>query len=89
MRKERLSNSAGVSCSLLADCDGDSVRDIDEVAANCVIKADCDDDRVEDRNEAAGCVLDRDCDRDSVVDEADIDDDGDGLIELATAGAVG
>ncbi len=63
--KEQKSNSDGVSCSLLEDCDGDSVRDIDEVAANCVIETDCD--------------------GDNVMDLADIDDDGDGLIEVARA----
>jgi len=33
----------------------------------------------------AGCVLVGDCDNDSVMDGEDIDDDGDGLIEIATA----
>ncbi len=62
--REQLS-VGGRSCSLLADCDGDSVRDINEVAANCVIEADCD--------------------SDTFMDGTDIDDDGDGLIEIATA----
>ncbi len=83
--REQQNNLDGVSCSLLADCDGDTVRDIDEVAASCVIRADCDSDGVRDGDEAAGCVLDSDCDGDSVLDGADVDDDGDGLIEIATA----
>ncbi len=83
--REQLSSVGGVSCSLLVDCDGDSVRDMDEVAANCVINTDCDDDGVEDGAEAAGCVLEKNCDSDTLMDEADIDDDGDGLIEIARA----
>ena len=63
--REQQTNSDDMSCSLLEDCDGDSVEDIDEVAVNCVIETDCD--------------------RDSVMDGADIDDDGDGLIEIGTA----
>ena len=124
--REQQNNLDGVSCSLLADCDGDTVRDIDEVAANCVIKTDCDNDRVDDNSdqcsagetgwtsngstdndgdgcrdadedtdddndevrdgdEAAGCALDRNCDGDGYDDNIDIDDDGDGLIEIARA----
>ena len=83
---EQLMNSNNVRCSLLVDCDGDSVRDRDEVAAACVIKADCDDDNVRDGNEAAAeCVQDTDCDNDNSPDGTDIDDDGDGLIEIANA----
>ncbi len=83
---EQLMNSNNVRCSLLVDCDRDSVRDIDEVAAACVIKADCDDDNVRDGNEAAAeCVQDTDCDNDNSPDGTDIDDDGDGLIEIANA----
>ena len=75
-----------VSCSLLVDCDGDNVTDMDEVAAACVIKPDCDDDNVRDGDEAAAeCVEDTDCDNDGTMDGTDIDDDGDGLIEIATA----
>ena len=74
----------GKSCSLLADCDGDSIRDIDEAAADCVIKPDCDGDTVGDEDEAAGCIEKTDCDNDGTRDDADIDDDGDGLIEIAT-----
>ncbi len=75
-----------VSCSLLVDCDGDNVTDMDEVAAACVIKADCDDDNVRDGDEAAAeCVEDTDCDDDNSLDGTDIDDDGDGLIEVASA----
>ncbi len=101
---EQQNNSDNVRCSLLADCDGDTIRDIDEVAASCVIKADCDDDGRRDGDEEAGCVQNTDCDNDGVgdgveakgcakledcdmdgeADGTDIDDDGDGLIELAT-----
>ncbi len=103
--KEQQNGLGGVSCSLLADCDGDSVTDMDEVAAACVIKADCDDDGARDGDEEAGCVQNTDCDNDGVgdgieargcakladcdgdssEDGTDIDDDGDGLIEIATA----
>ncbi len=102
--REQQSNSANVRCSLLVDCDGDSVRDIDEVAAACVIKADCDDDGARDGDEEVGCVQNTDCDNDGVgdgieargcaklancdgdssEDGTDIDDDGDGLIEIRT-----
>ena len=112
--REQQISLGGESCSLLADCDGDTVRDIDEVAANCVIRADCDNDGIRDDDEAAGCVLDSDCDDDGIGDNEgdacpagetswvsgvstdndgdgcrdageDIDDDGDGLIEIARA----
>ncbi len=102
--REQLS-VGGVSCQLLADCDGDTVTDKDEVAVNCVIEADCDYDGVRDGDEEAGCVENTDCDTDGVGDAAeargcakledcdmdgemdgtDIDDDGDGLIEIAMA----
>ncbi len=82
---EQQTNSNDVSCSLLVDCDGDTIRDIDEVAANCVIEADCDNDGAGDEDELAGCILNRDCDGDNVMDGADVDVDGDGLIEVATA----
>ena len=82
--KERQMNSDNVRCSLLADCDGDTIRDIDEVAADCVTKADCDNDGAEDGDEIAGCVQDSDCDGDGEMDGADIDADGDGLIEIGT-----
>ena len=84
--REQQSGLGGVSCSLLADCDGDNVTDMDEVAAACVIKADCDNDGVGDGAEAAAeCVQDTDCDNDGTMDGTDIDDDGDGLIEIASA----
>ena len=103
--REQQNGLGGRSCSLLADCDGDTIRDIDEVAVNCVIDADCDNDGRRDGDEEAGCVQNTDCDGDGVgdgveargcaklvncdsdtsADGMDIDDDGDGLIELATA----
>ena len=81
---EQQTNSNDVRCSLLVDCDGDTIRDIDEVRADCVIEADCDHDRVGDEDELAGCVLDSDCDNDGAMDGADVDVDGDGLIEIGT-----
>ena len=89
--KEMQANAtSGISCSLLPDCDGDTIRDIDEVAANCVIRTDCDGDGIGD-NEGDACpngVADsasNDGDGDGCRDDIeDIDDDGDGLIEIAT-----
>ena len=46
--KEAQSNLNGVSCSLLEDCDRDTIRDIDEIATKCVPRADCDEDKVMD-----------------------------------------
>ncbi len=82
--REQLSGLGGKSCSLLVDCDGDTVRDMDEVAAGCVTKVDCDNDGAGDGDEIAGCILNPDCDGDGSMDGADIDDDGDGLIEIGT-----
>ncbi len=92
--KEDQSNSDGVSCRLLADCDNDTIRDIDEVAVNCVTRADCDNDDVGDA-EGDACPVGEsgwqsneqtDNDGDGCQDASeDIDDDGDGLIEIATA----
>ncbi len=83
----------GVSCRLLADCDGDTVRDIDEAAVSCVIELDCDSDGIGD--EGDGCPAGEiswtsdpsiDNDEDGCRDDIeDIDDDGDGLIEIGTA----
>ncbi len=79
-------DEVAAACVIKADCDDDHVRDGDEVAAACVMKADCDDDHVRDGDEAAAeCVQDNDCDNDNSMDGTDIDDDGDGLIEIATA----
>ena len=95
--REAQSNSAGMSCHLLADCDGDTIRDIDEAAVNCVIRADCDNDGLGD-NEGDACPAgetswtsngDTDKDGDGCQDTSeDIDDDGDGLIEIGTAAAL-
>ena len=74
------------------DDDNDGLDDTDEReqqisldGVSCSLLADCDNDRVGDRDEAAGCILASDCDEDGVMDGEDIDDDGDGLIELARA----
>ena len=77
-------NEEAAICVIRADCDRDGVRDVDEVAAECVTNDDCDNDQVRDNAEAAGCVENPDCDGDTLIDGADIDDDGDGLIEIAT-----
>ncbi len=90
--KEVQSNSDGVSCSLLEDCDGDTISDIDEVAAECVIEADCDSDTIGDEGDACPAGVEdwspsasNDGDGDGCRDaDEDIDDDGDGLIEIAT-----
>ena len=90
--KEDQPNSDGVSCSLLVDCDGDTINDIDEVATKCVIiAADCDSDGI--RDEVDACPVGvmnwtssgaNDGDGDGCRNDEDIDDDGDGLIEIAT-----
>ncbi len=69
--REQQNNTGGVSCSLLEDCDNDTIKDIDEAAANCVIEVDCDGDTIRDGDEASGCVLDRDCDDDGIDDSLD------------------
>ncbi len=70
--KEQLTNSSGVSCRLLADCDNDGVGDSsDQCSAG-----------------STGWTSngDTDDDGDGCRDEGeDIDDDGDGLIEITTA----
>ena len=60
--------------------DGGDACDEDDDACD----EDDDNDGEEDRNEAAGCALAADCDNDGAGDGADIDDDGDGLIEITT-----
>ncbi len=88
---EQQRNSAGKSCSLLADCDGDGVQDGDE-AVGCVLKPDCDSDGVGDDADSCsagemGWVSNSmtDNDGDGCRDAGeDIDDDGDRLIELGT-----
>ncbi len=85
---EQQTNLNNVRCSLLADCDDDDVRDGDE-AAGCVLKTDCDNDGTNDNLDQcpAGVTsgASTDTDGDGCRDESeDIDDDGDGLIEIAT-----
>ena len=85
---EQQTNLNNVRCSLLADCDDDDVRDGDE-AAGCVLKVDCDNDGTDDNLDQcpAGVTsgASTDTDGDGCRDESeDIDDDGDGLIEIAT-----
>ncbi len=60
------------------DHDGDGCQDASE-------DEDDDNDGTEDRDEIAECVLEVDCDNDGTMDGVDVDDDGDGLIEIGTA----
>ena len=83
--KEQLTNSGGMSCRLLADCDNDGVGDsLDDCSAGETgwmsnPSTDSDMDGCRDATE------DTDDDNDNVMDGADIDADGDGLIEIGTA----
>ncbi len=72
-----LSHATGWTSNSSTDNDGDGCQDASE-------DTDDDNDNVRDEAEAAGCVLDPDCDGDEVMDGADIDVDGDGLIEIGT-----
>ena len=73
------------------DDDDDNDRVLDSMdtgtvgGRECRLHEDCDNDGVRDGDEAAGCALDTDCDSDTFMDGTDIDDDGNGLIEVATA----
>ena len=75
-------------CELNSDCDNDGLDDGDEVAG-CVLLADCDSDTIGDEGDAcpAGVADSASNDKDSDGcrdDIEDIDDDGDGLIEIGT-----
>ena len=76
------------------DNDDDNDRVLDSMdtgtvgGRECRLHEDCDNDGVRDGDEAAGCALDTDCDSDTFMDGTDIDDDGNGLIEIATADAL-
>jgi len=92
--REQLINSVDGSCSLLPDCDNDNITDRDEAADHCVlIKTDCDMDLIGDLSDSCpagetGWTSNgsSDYDGDGCRDAGeDIDDDGDGLIEIATA----
>ena len=79
-------------CVVKSDCDDDDLLDTDErerlINSNdvsCTLLPDCDMDGIRDIYEEAECVIDPDCDGDRTLDGIDIDRDGDGLIELATA----
>ena len=79
-------------CVVKSDCDDDDLLDTDErerlINSNdvsCTLLPDCDKDGIDDKYEEAECVIDPDCDGDNTLDGMDIDRDGDGLIELATA----
>ena len=81
-------DEAAARCILDPDCDDDGVADGDEAAARCILDPDCDDDGVADEED--NCVLVRNNDQlntdgDNEGDACDVDDDGDGLIELWTA----
>ena len=77
-------DEVAAECVQDIDCDDDGARDGDE-EAGCVQNTDCDNDGVGDGIEARGCAKLEDCDNDNSMDGADIDDDGDGLIEIRTA----
>ncbi len=83
--KEQLTNSGGMSCRLLADCDNDEVGDsLDDCSAGETgwmsnPSTDSDMDGCRDAGE------DTDDDNDGSMDGADVDRDGDGLIEIETA----
>ncbi len=82
----------GIECRLLPDCDGDLVLDrddlfpLDESESN-----DTDGDMVGDNRDGASyvdgisCAERVDCDDDGAPDSLDIDDDGDGLIEIGSS----
>ena len=85
-------DEVAAKCVQDTDCDDDGLGDNDakERQANsngesCSLSEDCDGDSVTDIDEAAvNCVIDDDCDDDNAVDGTDVDDDGDGLIEIRT-----
>ncbi len=78
-------------CELNSDCDNDGLDDGDEVAG-CVQEPDCDRDTIGDEEDACPVGVmswtssaSNDKDSDGCRDDIeDIDDDGDGLIEIAT-----
>ena len=89
-------NRTLIACRVLADCDGDGLNDIDDTGVNmfdhsCRLFSDCDGDGLNDNVErgvnsfAYSCHELLDCDLDGRDDNVDVDEDGDGLIELRTA----
>ncbi len=76
-------NDMDDNCPLVANPDQTNTDRAGDGGDAC--DEDDDNDGVRDEVEAAGCALKTDCDNDGAGDEADIDDDGDGLIEVATA----
>ena len=69
-----------LGCALLADCDNDMVLDGDE-ESGCVLLADCDGDETNDGEDAfpLNASESGDADGDGVGDNADTDDDNDGM----------
>ena len=70
-----------------ADDDNDGVSDEDEAAAVCIFKPDCDGDDVRDNADHCDLIPDANnlnADNDDFGDACDVDDDGDGLIEIST-----
>ena len=70
-----------------SDGDNDDVPDEKEAAARCILDPDCDDDGTNDAADAfpLDATESADFDGDTIGDNADIDEDGDGLIEIRTA----
>ena len=81
----------GDACDDDDDNDGLNDNDPREQQKNsddmsCSLLEDCDNDTIRDIDEVvANCVIRADCDEDGEMDVTDIDDDGDGLIEIGTA----
>ena len=69
------------------DDDDDNVPDEEEATTRCILNSDCDNDGTEDGDDAfpLDATESADFDGDLIGDNADLDEDGDGLIEIWTA----
>ena len=70
-----------------SDDDDDNVPDTEEAETRCILDPDCDDDGTNDDTDAfpLDATESADFDSDTIGDNADIDEDGDGLIEIWSA----